>query len=107
MQAGAGLPVKTSTRMNPQELKQLLVLANRFKEGDLLVGGSNDERVAQDARAQLASLRLADLTRTELIGDGVSEALARSVDRKLAGELSAWSVAQIRDALLAGDAQRW
>jgi len=93
--------------MNSQELKQLLVLANRFKEGDLLVGGSDDERVAQDARAQLASLRLADLTRTELIGDEVSEALARSLDRKLSAELSSRSVAEVRDVLLTEDAQRW
>ncbi|MEK6303458.1 MAG: ethanolamine ammonia-lyase subunit EutB [Acidobacteriota bacterium] len=93
--------------MNPQDLKQLLVLANHFKEGDLPVGGTNDERVSQDARAQLASLRLPDLTRTELIGDGVTEALDRSLDRKLASELSSLTVAEVKDALLNRDAPRW
>jgi len=93
--------------MNPQELKQLLVRANRFKEGDLLVGGTDDERESQDARAQLASLRLADLTRTELIADEVTEALDRVLDRKLSGELSSLTVAEVKDALLSPAASRW
>jgi len=99
--------LSTKNRMNSQELRQLLVLANRFKEGDLLVGGTDDERVSQDARAQLAWVRLVDITRIELIGDGVTEALDRSLDRKLAGELSSLTVAEVRDAVLGHDGPRW
>lgn len=93
--------------MNSQELTQLLVLANRFKEGDLLVGGTDDDRVSRDARAQLASLRIADLAKTQLIDDGVTEALNRSLDQKLALELSSFTVEKVKDALLSPGAPRW
>ena len=33
--------------MNPVELRRTLVLANAFKEGDLPVGGTRDDRVRQ------------------------------------------------------------
>jgi ethanolamine ammonia-lyase large subunit len=93
--------------MNQQELKQLLVLANRFKQGDLLVGGTDDERVSQEARNQLGSLRLGNLTRTELIGDGVTETLDRSLDRELAAELSSLTVADVKTILLGRDPSGW
>src|SRR5688572_32135344 len=55
-------------------------LANEFKEGDLLVGGTRDESVRAAARASLGALRLGALAGTALVEDGVSEALA--ADRK-------------------------
>ena len=88
-------------------MKQLLTLANRFKEGDLPVGGTDDERMSQDARARLASLRIGDLTRTELIDDGVTDALERALDHKLAGDLRNLTAADVKNALLGPDAQRW
>ncbi|MFY9609459.1 MAG: ethanolamine ammonia-lyase subunit EutB [Blastocatellia bacterium] len=93
--------------MNPQELKKVLVLANRFKEGDLLVGGTADEQVAHDARARLASLRLAEMTKPDLVDDEVTEALNRSLNRKLANELSSLTVSEIKTALLSSTASRW
>ncbi len=93
--------------MNPQELKQVMVLANRFKEGDLLVGGTDDEQVSHDARARLASLRLAEITKPELVDDELTEILNRSLNRQLANELSILTVAEIKTALLSSKASGW
>ncbi|HWN99840.1 MAG TPA: ethanolamine ammonia-lyase subunit EutB [Blastocatellia bacterium] len=93
--------------MNAQELKQLLVLANRFKEGDLLVGGADDEQASSEARERLASIRLAEITKPTLVDDGVTETLDRSLDRQLANELSIITVAEIIKVLLSDKAARW
>jgi ethanolamine ammonia-lyase large subunit len=93
--------------MNSQELKQVLVLANRFKEGDLLVGGTADEQVSHDARNRLASLKLAEIAKTELVDDDVTETLNGSLNRQLADKLSILTVAEIKTALLSGKAARW
>jgi ethanolamine ammonia-lyase large subunit len=83
--------------MDPAELRRLLVLANAFKEGDLLVGGTADDRVRADARRALADVRLLDIHQTPLVDDGVTatltERLARhrddDVNRRTVGELKA------------------
>jgi hypothetical protein len=36
--------------MDPLQLRQICVLANEFKEGDLLVGGTRDAVVRREAR---------------------------------------------------------
>ena len=45
--------------MDAPELRQTLVLANAFKEGDLLVGGTREDRVRESARAALRATTLA------------------------------------------------
>ena len=82
--------------MNPQELKQVMVLANPFKEGDLLLGGTGDEQISQDARARLESLRLAEITKPGLVDDEVTAALDRSLNRQLTNELSVLTVAETK-----------
>ena len=47
--------------MNREQLLQTFVLANEFKEGDLLVGGTRDEQTRREARETLAALRLGEL----------------------------------------------
>jgi ethanolamine ammonia-lyase large subunit len=64
--------------MDRDRLRQALVLANELKEGDLPVGGTLDPRLRAEARAELAALSLHELTRTPLVDDGVSAALAGS-----------------------------
>ena len=68
--------------MDAAELRRTLALANAFKEGDLLVGGTRDEAVRHDARRVLAGRSLGEIRRTAIIEDGVSEALAASRDRR-------------------------
>jgi ethanolamine ammonia-lyase large subunit len=93
--------------MNPARLRQLLVLANRPKEGDLVVGGTTDEQVAAEARTSLALLTLAEIDRSPLVDDGVSEFLARAIDRSRAAETSMMTVGQLKQALLGGNAAGW
>jgi ethanolamine ammonia-lyase large subunit len=76
-------------------LRQLFALANAFKEGDLAVGGTADDRVREDARRALTDVRLFEIHQTTLVDDGVSDTLARrlaryrdaDVDRRTVGEL--------------------
>jgi ethanolamine ammonia-lyase large subunit len=90
-----------------QELLQLFVLANEFKEGDLLVGGTRDERVRLEARAVLGSLRLAEINQSVFLEDGVSEALARSRNPRLAAEVSHLTVGQLKTLLLSAGGADW
>ncbi|HJQ68991.1 MAG TPA: ethanolamine ammonia-lyase subunit EutB [Blastocatellia bacterium] len=89
--------------MNSLELQQILVRANEFKEGDLVVGGTRDDLERGEARARLSSLRVGDITRTAIIEDELSEALSRSLDARLAGELSHLTVDELKSNLLGSD----
>ena len=93
--------------MNPQDLLQTFVLANEFKEGDLLVGGTRDERVRRDARAVVGTLRLGEIQRTVFVEDGVTEALARSLDSQLAGEISHLTINDLKRILTNPECAVW
>jgi ethanolamine ammonia-lyase large subunit len=93
--------------LDRQELLRTFVLANEFKEGDLSVGGTRDESVRAAARASLGSLTLGSLAATPLVEDGVSEALAASLDRRLAAEVSRLTVAGLKNILLSGGGAEW
>jgi hypothetical protein len=67
--------------MDPHELRRTFVLANRFKEGDLPVGGTRDAAVRDDALRALLATRVADIRRTVLVDNRVSAAIERGRDR--------------------------
>jgi ethanolamine ammonia-lyase large subunit len=90
-----------------QESLQLFVLANEFKEGDLLVGGTRDEQVRLEARAVLSSLRLAEINTSVFLEDGVSEALARSRNQRLSAEISHLTVDKLKTLLLSAGGADW
>jgi ethanolamine ammonia-lyase large subunit len=83
--------------MSDTSLRRLFALANAFKEGDLGVGGTADDRVREDARCALTDVRLRDIQQATLVEDGVSEVLARrlaghrdaDLERRTVGELKA------------------
>lgn len=89
------------------ELLQIFVLANEFKEGDLLVGGTRDERVRLDAKALLGSLQLGELGGHVFLEDGVSEALARAQNSRLAAEISHLTVSKLKGILLGAGGADW
>ncbi|HEX8686812.1 MAG TPA: ethanolamine ammonia-lyase subunit EutB, partial [Pyrinomonadaceae bacterium] len=82
-------------------------LANEFKEGDLLVGGTRDESVRGAARSALGALTLGALSATALVEDGLSEALAASLDRRLAAEISSLTVGGLKAVLLGRGGAEW
>jgi ethanolamine ammonia-lyase large subunit len=93
--------------MNRTDLLQAFVFASEHKEGDLLVGGTLDERVRQDAREQLGALRLRDITKAVYVEDGVSEALKRGLNSQLAMEISHLTVGELRNILLSAQGAGW
>jgi ethanolamine ammonia-lyase large subunit len=93
--------------MKRQELLKIFVLANEFKEGDLLVGGTEDERLREEARQSLYALHLGEITGTAFVEDGISEHLSRSLDSRLAQEISHLTVADLKRILLGADCANW
>jgi ethanolamine ammonia-lyase large subunit len=92
--------------MNRDELVRTFILANELKEGDLPLGGTSDDRIREDARRAIASLRVGDLRANAFVDDGISEALERSLDRSVAADLAASTIGELRLALLA-EGSRW
>ena len=90
--------------MNPHDLTAILVRANEFKEGDLLVGGTRDELEREEAKRMLSALRVGEITETMLVEDSVSEALSRSLDSRLAAEVSHLTVNELKHILLGSGA---
>ena len=93
--------------MNHQDVVRTFTLANEFKEGDLMVGGTRDEQARRLARQALASVPLGEINRIAFVEDEVSELLARARDRSLADGLAQLTVAGLKEILLRPDAAAW
>jgi ethanolamine ammonia-lyase large subunit len=90
--------------MDPVELRRLFVLANAFKEGDLLVGGTADDRVRADARRALADVRLLDIHQTPVVDDGVTATLTRRLARHRDADLDRRTIGDLKATLLGAGA---
>jgi len=88
-------------------LRQIFTLANDFKEGDLLVGGTADPRLRADARHEILGLTLGTLRRTVLVDDAVSDALDRARDPQYDAALDPLTIADLRTVLLGRGAAPW
>lgn len=93
--------------MSQDQLSQIFVLANEFKEGDLNVGGTRDDHTRREARDALAALSLGDIGRTEFVDDHVTEALHRSLDPELAGNVAHLTIAELGRILLSSQGASW
>jgi ethanolamine ammonia-lyase large subunit len=93
--------------MQRHELLTTFVLANAFKEGDLALGGTRDERVRAEARQVLAALRVRDIMATPCMDDGVSDALRRALNPTLVHDIEHLSVAAVRRLLLGNRGAQW
>src|SRR5712691_6561598 len=93
--------------MAPPDLRRTFVLANELKEGDLLVGGTRDARVRREARRSLAALRLGEITASAFVDDGVTDALDRSLNAESLAEVSALTVAGLKQILLSPAGADW
>jgi ethanolamine ammonia-lyase large subunit len=89
------------------DLRQTFVLANAFKEGDRLVGGTDDVRVREDARRTIESLTLGAITSPAFVDDGVSAAIERSLERRTLADLSGLTVAALKQILLSAAGPDW
>src|SRR5215510_6783812 len=93
--------------MAHNQLSQIFVLANEFKEGDLNVGGTRDDYIRREARDALAALSLGDIARANFVEDQVTEALHQSLDPQLAGEVAYLTVAEFKRILLSPQGVSW
>ena len=93
--------------MDEKELRRVFTLANAFKEGDLAVGGTTDDRLREEARRALRATTVGDIRRTALVDDGVTAALERSRDRLLDDDLDALTIARVKAILLGPAATAW
>ena len=93
--------------MNDQEFRHTFALANAFKEGDLTVGGTTDDRIRAEARRILLATTVAEVRRHTLVNDGVTAALEQSRDRRFDHELDSFTIAQLKGALLESGAAAW
>jgi ethanolamine ammonia-lyase large subunit len=93
--------------MERKKLLKLFVLANEFKEGDLLVGGTLDPLVRVEARRELSALRIGEVNAVTLVEDEVSEALSRSLNLDLTPEIAPLTVAEVRHILLGSGGAQW
>jgi ethanolamine ammonia-lyase large subunit len=89
------------------DLRQRFTLANEFKEGDLLVGGTTDPQLRADARQAIAGLRIGDIAAAAFIDDGVTAALERSLNRSALAEISRLTIDGLKQALLRPSAPDW
>ena len=93
--------------MARNQLSQIFVLANEFKEGDLNVGGTRDDRIRRESRDALAALSLGDIGRADFVEDQVTEALHRSLDPQLAGRVAHLTIAELKQILLSSQGASW
>jgi ethanolamine ammonia-lyase large subunit len=91
--------------MTSDDVRLSFVLANPFKEGDLAVGGTRDDRVREHARQMLLGTRVADIRRTVLVDDGVSATLARAAG--VDADLDRLRIADLKEILLGDRAPAW
>jgi ethanolamine ammonia-lyase large subunit len=93
--------------MNRDEITKTFVLANEFKEGDLPLGGTSDDKVRAEARREISHMTVAEMTRTVFVEDGISEALRASLDRAAFNDISGLTVDAIKQRLLSPDGSAW
>ena len=88
-------------------MRRTFVLANEFKEGDCLVGGTNDAHVRDEARRSIEAMRIGDIVSAAFVGDGVTEALERSLDAPSLAEIAALTIGQVKQMLLSVAGADW
>ncbi len=89
------------------DLRRTFVLANEFKEGDLLVGGADDAGVRDDARRSIDALRTGEIVSTAFVDDGVTEALERSLNPHALADISALTIAELKQILSSPAGAGW
>jgi ethanolamine ammonia-lyase large subunit len=93
--------------MDAGRLRQALCLASAFKEGDLHVGGTADDRLREDARRGVSALTVGEIRRAVLVEDGVTTALQRSRDPGYDADLDGLTIARLKSIVLRPDAPSW
>ena len=73
----------------------------------MLVGGTDDPHVRDEARRSLAAVRIDAIASAAFVDDGVSEAIDRSLDRQSLGAVAGLTIAGLKQILLQPSAADW
>ena len=90
-----------------ERLITLLTLSNPFKEGDEQLGGTKDESIKEQARNELSSLTINEITHIVLIDDEVSSALRSEINQNLLNEIGDLTLSQLKALLLSQQCSEW
>lgn len=93
--------------METNSLLSLFAQANAFKEGDLLVGGTQDELIRGIGRARIADLSIAQIANTDFVEDRLTEILSKSLNRKALKEISHLRISELKAILLSEKGPDW
>ena len=93
--------------MNVKRLNQIFVVANEFKEGDLPLGGTSDDQMRDEARSELAALRLGEISEAAFVEDQVTEQLHRSLNPEIRDELAGLTIGELKQILLSPGVASW
>jgi ethanolamine ammonia-lyase large subunit len=85
--------------MDSEKTRLVFARANEFKQGDLALGGTSDGLVRMDAKKEVAALTIGGIAATALVEDAITDALARSVDRRLLAEISHLTIGGLKKVL--------
>src|SRR6476619_1620058 len=93
--------------MNDSRLKQLLILSNPFKEGDVPLGAVDDDKIKAEARKELGAVKIREMRKSPVVGDALSEAIDKSLDPILTESLAHITIANLKRILLSRTALPW
>jgi len=93
--------------MDGETAKLLFARANEFKEGDLLVGGTCDDVIRKDAKIEITAMKIGDIVKLVFVEDSVSQAISRSVNRRLLNEIASLTIGDIKDILTGTTCATW
>lgn len=86
--------------MKRNKLLEIFVLANEFKEGDISIGGTRDQKIRFAAQQELSSLQVSEIHRAVFVEDEMSEVLARHLEKKIASKIEHLTIGEIKKILL-------
>jgi ethanolamine ammonia-lyase large subunit len=87
--------------------KLIFARANEFKEGDLLVGGTGDDVIRKDAKREIAAMKIGDIAKLVFVDDAVSEALSRSINKRLLNEIASLAIGDVKAILTGTTGSAW
>src|SRR5262249_1297231 len=93
--------------MNRGEIIKNFTLANEFKEGDLPLGGTRDDKERAEARRELSRITVGQIARTIFVEDAISAALSAALDRRLLNDIAGLTLDYIKQAILSSDGPAW
>jgi len=93
--------------MHKKNIKLTFARANAFKEGDLLVGGTTDDKIRSDARLDIAAMRIGEISKLVFVEDAITAALSRSINRQLLNEVSHLTIGEMKNIVIGESGASW